>query len=253
VKGLAALPAVFSIECLKLKRTLALAMVVLAPTVILILAALIGYNSGGRMVRDGNTAWPQLTGNAVGLWTLLMMPMFVTLETSLLAGLEHGNGNWKGVLSLPVPRWTIYISKLLVTIGLLWMANAVLLGGMMGIGVLLRAVQPDLELVALPLDPLLRPLLVISAAALLGLTIQHWVSLRFGSAAAAIGFGMMAMVTGFVAANSNEWGRRWPWAMPIHAVRPNHPGELDLVVVGVVGAVMVALIGSWEFSRREIK
>jgi len=242
---------VVTVECLKLKRTLALGMVVLAPVTVVILHGLILYAGGERSVRGGGDAWSQLCTNSVSMWTLLMMPMFVTLETSLLAGLEH-NGNWKAVLTLPAPRWAVYIAKLLVAVGLLWMAHVVLFAGTLASASTLRLVQPSLKLDALPLDPLFWPLVSISTAALLGLAIQHWVSIRWASFTAAIGFGMFAMITGFVFANAAAWGRLWPWSLAIHSVRPNTPGEVDLVLAGMIGAIVVALLGSIEFSRRDI-
>ncbi|MEO8028105.1 MAG: ABC transporter permease, partial [Bryobacteraceae bacterium] len=102
-------------EFLKLKRTLALWMVVVAPVVVVLLQFLVGYK-GGERLSQGNDAWPAIVRNSVALWTILMMPLFVTLETSLLAGLEHTDKNWKTLLALPAPRWTIYASKLIVTI-----------------------------------------------------------------------------------------------------------------------------------------
>ena len=81
----------------------------------------------------------------VEVWTLLMMPMFVTLETSLLAGLENTGKNWKSLLALPAPRWTVYVSKLVVTISLLWAAHAVLIAGTIGSGRLLKLTVSGLE------------------------------------------------------------------------------------------------------------
>ena len=242
---------VLAVEGLKLKRTLALAMVVLAPLTVVILHGLIGYAGGSNFVRGGRDAWPSLVNNAIGMWTILVMPLFITLETSLLAGLEH-SGNWKSALALPIPRWMLYAGKLVIAIALLWAAHIVLVLGVLAVGLTLREIQPALALQVLPLRPLVQPMLTISAAALLGLTIQHWVSLRWGSFAAAIGFGMFAMVSGFVAVNSSEWGRHWPWSLPMHAVRPSAAGELDVVVVGLAGALVVSALGAFEFSRREI-
>ena len=39
------------------------------------------------------------------------------IETALIAGLDHSENQWKNILALPVPRWTIYIGKLLVACG----------------------------------------------------------------------------------------------------------------------------------------
>jgi hypothetical protein len=239
-------------ECLKLKRTLALWMMAVSPLVVVLLQFLIGYYGAETLARRGGDVWPQLVQNSIGLWTLLMMPLFLTLETSLLAGLEHAEKNWKALLTLPAPRWTVYASKLIVTVAMLWVAVAILFGGTVASGAMLKMLRPVLKLGAMPWEPLARALARIAGSALLALTIQHWVSLRSSSFAAAMGFGMCATVIGFVAVNSVEWGGWWPWSMPIYAIRGATAERADLMPVAVVAAAVVAVIGCWEFSRREV-
>jgi len=238
-------------ESLKLKRTLALWMVVVAPILVVVLQFCVGYFGGERISR-GKDAWPGIVQNSLALWTILMMPMFVTLETSLLAGLEHTDRNWKTLLALPAPRWTIYVSKLLVTVALLWIAHLILIAGTLTSGTILRAVQPALHLNALPWEPVVNPLLRISAAALLGLTIQHWVSLRWQTFTTALGFGMCVMVISFIAANAVEWGRWFPWSMPLMIMRPGKADVEMLLYASIAGAFVCAALGCWEFIRREI-
>src|SRR5450432_3561942 len=120
---------VLATECLKLKRTLALWMVFVSPLVMVLLQFAISYKGAPVFLRSGADAWPPMVRQTVEVWTLLMMPMFVTLETSLLAGLENTGKNWKSLLALPAPRWTIYFSKLFVTISMLWAAHIVLVSG----------------------------------------------------------------------------------------------------------------------------
>jgi hypothetical protein len=243
---------VFFTECVKLKRTLALWMVFIAPMVVVTLQLLVGLSHQSPIGRNGADPWVQITQNTIGLWTVLMMPLFVTLETSLLAGLEHADKNWKSLLALPAPRWTVYGSKLAVMIALLWAAHVVLIGGTILSATLLSHFRPELKLVDMPLSLLLRPVLRISASALLAVTIQHWVSLRWQSFTAALGFGMCAMVVSFVAVNSDTWGRWFPWSMPMYTMRAAaHRGQ-DPLFIAIGGAVIVAAIGAWEFSRREI-
>jgi lantibiotic transport system permease protein len=191
-----------------------------------------------------------LTQNSIGMWTLLMLPLFVTLETSLLAGLEHADKNWKQLLALPVPRSTVYLSKLLVTIALLWTAHAVLIAGTIASAALLQRLQPTFAFGAMPWRLLLEPMTKVSAAALFALSIQHWVSLRWQSFTAAMGFGMCAMFIGFVAVNSNEWGPWYPWSLTMHATRPGD--AVKLIGTALAGAVVVASLGCWDFSRREV-
>lgn len=243
---------VLSTECLKLKRTLALWMVLVSPLVMVLLQFAITYKRAPDFIQNAKDAWPPMVLQTVEVWTLLMMPMFVTLETSLLAGLENTGKNWKSLLALPAPRWTIYTSKLVVTIALLWAAHAVLIGGTVGSGWLLKLIHPSLNFGSMPLHPFVVPMLRVSAAALLAVTIQHWVSLRWHSYTVAMGFGMCAMIVGVFAVQSKAFGSWFPWSLPIRAVLDGAAGQDRITAVAVVGATVAAIVGCVEFVRREI-
>ena len=243
---------VLSTECLKLKRTLALWMALVSPLVMVLIQFGITYKASGGLVRDGKDAWPLMVRQTVEVWTLLMMPMFVTLETSLLAGLENSGKNWKALLALPAPRWTVYVSKLVVTIGLLWTAHVVLIGGTAASGLMLKLLNPALNLGGMPLGPFVVPMLRVSLSTLLAVAIQHWVSLRWHSFTVAMGFGMCAMIVGVFAVQAKALGSWFPWSLPIHAVLDGAAGVERITVFAVAGMMVVAGAGCWEFVRREI-
>jgi lantibiotic transport system permease protein len=251
MSGAVLLLRVLSTEVLKLKRTLALWMVLLSPLVVVELHFLILFLGADRVGARPGDQWLQLVQNTLGLWTVLMMPMFLALETALLAGLEHTDKNWKSLLALPPPRWMFYVSKWLVVIGMLWGAHLVLTVGTLATGAILREFKPVLHIDSLRLAPLVPPMLKISAAALLALSIQHWVSLRWPSFTTAFGFGMCAMVIGFVTMNSTDFGPWFPWSMSMHALRPR-PGAPNVMAIAIAAAFMVVSLGAWDFSRREI-
>ena len=243
---------VLSTECLKLKRTLALWMVLVSPLVMILLEFAIAAKGARVFIAEGKDAWPPMVRQTVEVWTLLMMPMFVTLETSLLAGLENTGKNWKSLLALPAPRWTIYVSKLVVTISLLWAAHVVLIVGTIGSGMLLKSLYPSLSLGSMPLRPFVVPMLTVSVSALLAVAIQHWVSLRWPSYTVAMGFGMCAMIMGIFAVQSALLGSWFPWSLPIRAVLDTGGGQARIIAVAGIGAVIAATIGCWGFVRREI-
>ena len=243
---------VLSTECLKLKRTLALWMVLVSPLITVLLGFVVSYKNAHVLIHDGKDAWAPLVGQTIRAWTLLMMPLFVTLETSLLAGLENTGKNWKSLLALPAPRWTVYLSKLAVTIALLWGAHAVLIGGTIGSALLLKFLHPALNLGGMPLSRFVLPMATISVATLLAVAIQHWVSLRWNSYTVAMGFGMCAMFIGLFAAQSESIGPWFPWSLPIRAALDRAAGMDRVAVVAVAGAIVVAGAGCWEFVRREI-
>ena len=250
--GLRILPLVIATEVAKLRRTLALRMATLSPLVVVGLYFLVGMNGGGALVRPGADPWASLTRNTVQLWTLLMLPMFITLETSLLAGLEHNERNWKFLLSLPVPKWTIYVAKLIVTIVLIWLAHTVLIAGTMVSGAVLRQFSPKMSLTALPIATIAWPLAKVSLAMLLAVTIQHWVSLRWPSFVAAMGFGMGAMVVGFLAVNSAKYGPWIPWSLTLPTLMPRGTYMINPMAFSTVMAAVTAVAGAWHFTRSEM-
>ena len=93
-------------ESLKLRGTLALWMCLIAPATVVALYVLqvsfseFGMRTGG----DPAKAWFAFSQSILVLWLLLMLPLFITLQSALLAGLEHGERQWKHLLALPVPR-----------------------------------------------------------------------------------------------------------------------------------------------------
>src|SRR3982751_2971802 len=141
---------VLSTEALKLKRTLALWMVLVSPLVMVLLQFAISAKGARGFILGAKDAWPPMVRQTVEVWSLVMMPMFVTLETSLLAGLENTGKNWKSLLALPAPRWTIYASKLAVTIALVWAAHTILIAATFGSARLLQLLHPKLNFGGMP-------------------------------------------------------------------------------------------------------
>src|SRR5262245_28162808 len=101
---------VLSAERLKLKRTNALRLVVIAPMVVVaLLADLISQAPDSPLGRQRENNWLTLTRIILSLWTLLALPLYIALQTALIAALEHSDNQWKAVLARPVPRWMVYI------------------------------------------------------------------------------------------------------------------------------------------------
>lgn len=249
--GLRVLPSVILTEYLKLKRTLALRMAVL-PLIVVFLYFLLGMFGAPALVRQNSDVWTSLARNSVNLWTLLMLPLFITLETSLLAGLEHTDRNWKYLLTMPVPRWTVYVSKFIVAMSLICLAHVVLFSGTMVSGMVLRAFAPELKLGALPMNLIAWPLAQISVAVVMAVAIQHWVSLRWPSFVAAMGFGMSAMVVGFLAVNSPDYGPWFPWSLTLHTLSPRGTFVIHPTLYSAIGAAVITVLGAWQFSKRDV-
>ncbi|MGE5603181.1 MAG: ABC transporter permease, partial [Nitrososphaerales archaeon] len=123
-----------------MKNTLALALAFLAPLTIGFLLVVMFAQMGppGRQLDQ----WGALIQNGHVLWSLLMLPLFVTLEMGLLANLEHANKAWKLLYALPLPRWSMYAAKQIISLALIALSMIVLVAVLFLSGRLLQIINP---------------------------------------------------------------------------------------------------------------
>ncbi len=246
-------------ESLKMKRTIALKMVVLSPAVVVLLILFAAWQAPfSTLNRNGlGKKWMVLAGLTLRVWAALMMPLYITLETALIAGLDHSENQWKSLLACPVPRWTLYVGKLMVVVAMTVVSTLVLLCGILIDGAILTHVQSEVVFAfPVPWAAIFRDGAQVMGLAFLALTIQHWVSVRWRSFSVAIGTGIVALVTGAFAAAATQqtggWPQYFPWALPM-LVLARHPHNIEpaLWIGGALG-VVVATAGCLDFCRREV-
>lgn len=243
-----------SAELLKNKRTLSLWLTMLAPLSLAFLEIAMVLEGGKRLYQPGGDSWLKLIASISELWTLLLLPLFITLEMGLLGALEHNSQAWKQLYAAPLPRWSIYAAKQLTGMGIIALSMLVL--GMMttGVGLLINLLWPELGFDApIPWLALVQSLGLAYLAAWLIISIHLWISLRWSSFVLAMTAGIIPTVCGVMIINS-KWVDLDPWLMPgvvAHSlVRGDHPYLLALSI-GLLGGVVVALLGGWDVSRRD--
>ena len=244
-----------SAEMMKMKRTLALRMVLIAPLVVVGLLFLQIYmqDSPKRRPLAGDEAWMSLATAVTNLWSFLMLPLFITLEAALLGGLEHGEKQWKHLFALPVPRWTIYVAKLFVCVALIAASTIVLWAGTIAAGLALQQILPAAGNMGFaPWAAMLRLAMLPWLAAWLIIALQIWVSLRWRSFPVSVGFGMTGTVIGFIVMQSDKWGKFYPWALPLTTIAGEGKNMPFAVTYGIIGGIVGGLLGCWEMTRRDV-
>jgi hypothetical protein len=251
-------------ESLKMKRTIALAMVVIIPFaigVLILFEAAQAPFSVLRMRSPGGNQWMVLTNLNLLIWAALMLPLFITLETALMAGLDHAENQWKNLFARPVPRWTFYVAKLLVVVTMTAASTALLLCGVLAAGAILPLLPLSIKVqfgFPVPLAEMLRRGAQIAGLAFLMLTIQHWVSLRWRAFSVAIGVGIMATVASILmraaSVQSGGWEQYFPWSLPMLVVATPPAQNIGAALwIGGAAGLAVAAAGCWDFCRREVK
>ncbi len=243
-----------SAETLKLKRTLAMWMVLIAPSVVVALNFAMLLDRGDRFLMEADTAWQALAQNILLFWALMMLPLFITLETALLGGVDHSSQQWKHLCALSIPRWAIYAAKSIIALILIGTSTLVLWGETIATGLLLRALKPELAIGwPVPAWDLLQPMLLTFLISWCIIAVHLFVALRWQSFTFAIGFGIATAVINFMVIQSDKWNKYFPWSWPGYAIVTEGADFRSIALaLGLAGGVVVGLIGMWIVSRREV-
>ncbi len=241
-------------ETLKLKHTLAVWMVLIAPSVVVGLYFVVLLDRGDRILTKTDTAWQTMAQNELMLWALMMLPLFITLETALLGSVDHSSQQWKHLYALAIPHWAIYAAKLIVALILIGASTLVLWSETIMAGLLLRVVKPGIALGwPVPASDLLQPMLLTFLTAWCIIAVHQFVALRWQSFTFAIGFGIAMAVVNFIVVQSDKWSKYFPWSWPGYAIVVEGADFRPIaLVLGLAGGILIGLIGMWLVSRREV-
>jgi hypothetical protein len=246
-------------EWLKLQRTTALRMVVIAPAVVVLLTLFMASQAPfSTLHRNASIdAWGAVSRVNLQFWALLMMPLYWTLQSALLAGLDHADNHWKALFARPVPRWTLYAAKLLIIFCMVVTSELLLLVGILAEGALPGRLTDEVRLpFPGPIATLTLQLAQMTGLALLPLAVQFWVSLRWRSFSVAMGTGIIAIVAGFAmllsAGPYGAWPQYFPWSLPMLVLARHQPNLAAVLGISGALAAIVTLSGCIDFCRREI-
>jgi len=235
-------------ESLKLKRTLALWMVFIAPLIVVSLQFFILVDRGKPS--GTGSMWPGYARMVSSLWAIFMLPLFVTLETALLNGLEHSARSWKQLFSLPVSRTSIVSAKMFTSFLLIGSSTLILCILIVFSGKLLPVLRPAYHFPGLPILVIVKTAFLPFLASWLIIAIHSWISMRWPGFALSLGVGIGAVFFA-VFATSAKAGKFYPWLFPLNALLQQR--WLPAVVIGSLGGIIVAVLAVWSTVRRDVQ
>jgi lantibiotic transport system permease protein len=244
-----------SAEILKVKRTLALGLSFLAPLLVALLTLLIYWQRGSTLGPNGKNVWLMLMQNNLIFWILLILPLFVTLQTALLAQLEHGNKNLKHLFALPVSRGALYAAKQVVAATLIGISSLVLWAAIIVCGLALRTLKPGLGFEApVPFWPIFECVALAYLASWLIIAIHTWIGMRWPSFVLAMSVGVAVMLIAVILVES-DYPLYFPWTLPggvaMEMLTKGTVARLYLAL-GCLGGIVTAVLAGLEFTRRDV-
>jgi hypothetical protein len=238
-------------ERLKIKRTLVIWLAILAPAFVVIVAFGAGYANGEQFYRTGVNPWINFCEHLLAGWSLFIFPLYVSLLSALYAAIEHQNRAWGYVYSLPVPKRSIYLSKLVVLTVLVALSHLALLLFGLSAGALMGLLKPayGFEDFAMPaFMPLACVHLVVCGLGVM--VIQLLISLWFSSFIVPAGLGLLATLASAIARSfpvSHYSPYLWPFVFlnnTLHVKDWNYAILVWSVSVYILGAaISVFLLG----------
>jgi len=235
-------------EWLKIRGVLIWLLIGVSP----LLAALTGWINSMESGGKDQSAWLIALAIMSALHAMLFLPLLTGIFSALVCRYEHASGGWKQLLSLPVSRSQVYMTKFIVImmliglVQLLFLVLLLLIGTLLGFG-----------------NPIPWPHLLISAAggwiACLPLAaLQLAVSTAWASFAAPLAVNVIFTIPNMLIANSAEYGPYYPWVQPMLAMIPS--GEMTFgafnvsatTLFGIIGgSFLVFFVGGWTYFARK--
>lgn len=212
-------------EFIKIRKTLGMWSAIIAPIFMVTINFLIFYNRPELFESGEKNPWIEFTLFSVNSWSILMMPLFITLLTFYVNYTEHRASGWKFIYSLPLPKFSIYSAKYLMSLVIFFVM--IVLYFLFNLTAIhsLSAIYPQVPFEsANETMNLFIHFMKMSVAAIAILSIQFFVSLLIHNFIFPIGFGVFATI-------ANATLLRWehshfiPYAYPFFSIKGLVTGE----------------------------
>lgn len=207
--------------------------------------------------RDHQTekiSWELLLNVMSIMHAVLFLPLLSGIFAALICRYEHHDGGWKMLLSLPVTRLSVYLSKYVMIIGLLAAVQLTFLVMVIGLGLFCGTSD------SIPWSLLLSSISGGWIACLPLAALQLAVSQGWSSFGAPLALNVSLTIPNMLIVNSSTYGPYYPWAQPMLAMNPygddrfgafNLPIETLMMVVGGSFLVFFAA-GLISFYRKMV-
>lgn len=243
----------FAAEYLKLRRSRLYDLAIVAPMAPAGLSLLIGLVAEMKPP-EGANLWAALAMPATDVWSLLMLPFLIALQTALQSNIETASVQWKHLYALPISRARLYLVKSAVLLSLMIVSSLVLFVSLLIAGVALGVLRPDAHMFSMAPD--MKAISIMIAHPFIGslliLGLHQWISHRWPSIVAALGIALVALTASIVAMQSERWGQYFPWCLPMRLRHGPESQRAFVLTYSSVGWAITVALGAWDARRREM-
>lgn len=224
----------FKAEFLKVKFSVGFWIAIIAPAVQGFIHFCVFFFNGKFFIKANTNTWELFIHSIWGFWMVLFLPLIIGIQTSLVNGLEHQNEGWRNIFCLPVPRWYIYLSKILMCLLLVLISNVLLVIITIFIGYLLDILGVGtFTYYSYPTYIWIYPF-IITIGAFLIITIHWALSLIVKNFFVCSGVAVILTLFNIIISNEKDISIYFPWSFPILSTtfisNPQNTTSLNIMI-----------------------
>ena len=240
---------IYKAELLKLKHSKILGIVMFLPLFFVVL----GFGNFIRyrelFTSKGQNIWNQIYTQSSIFYGLFIIALFITILVGVLVRIENSENNFKRILALPVKRSHIYVSKLLVACGMVFLNLFIFTLLVIAAGVIAAPVSESM-----PKGIIYSPLLCF-AASLPVISIQYYLTMKFQNIAVPLGIGVVFSLPSVLINNTKYW-ILFPWTYPgrvlLNGSNLDFGCPIYIYMISLALFVIFATLGMYEFNKKDI-
>lgn len=130
-------------EVYKFRRTFLFWFLILAPGFVPAINLIIFLSKGRQIVEEGANPWANLLSMSIEPGNILF-PFFVMIVALFVNSIETSSNTWKLIYTQPLSRFTVYLSKVLVFMLMLFVSLSLFGIFSIGVGWVVHIFMPDL-------------------------------------------------------------------------------------------------------------
>ncbi|KMK75492.1 ABC transporter permease [Alkalihalobacillus pseudalcaliphilus] len=228
-------------DALKMKRKWVWFLVCLGPFGVISLQVVNYAVRYDYLVRNGADHFQVLMNN-INMFLAPGLVLGMTILASLFASVEHERNSWKQLLSLPIMKYQVFLSKFILITSLLCVACSLVFIGsnLLGLG-LGFGIEPKMLL------PFFKNSFYPLLAGIPILVIQLWLSVTMKNQAIPLTIGIFASVFAVYGHFAPDWVL-WKWPLLY-----GDWSTIEFVGAGVGMGMLILLMAALHFHKREVK
>jgi lantibiotic transport system permease protein len=256
-KGLVYLLDAFKGESIKVKNTIGFWSALIFPAMITFLNFMIYLNRPKLLIESTGNTWILFTRNSLTMWGMLFLPLFIGIITFYINYVDHKANGWKHLYALPIPKWSIYTSKLIISILVVALSTVFFFIINYSTMKFLQLINPAIPFYKHMFPSIIMMIFLKTMLASMGIiAIQFVISILFQNFLYPLGFSVIAT---FSALFLFGWEKivYYPYAYQAFAARDLVTGNSALfinpVIFSIVCFLIVSFTGYFIHSRLRVK